>query len=79
MPPSPRLSAPAGEALHVGALSDIASRYDLILCDVWGVLHDGLAALPAAAEALAAYRQGGASASSSKAISASGRTPSTRS
>lgn len=38
------------------ALSD---RYDVVLCDVWGVLHDGVAAHIEAADALARFREGG--------------------
>lgn len=40
-------------------LSGLAPRYDLILCDIWGVLHDGLHAHPAAGDALARYRTAG--------------------
>ncbi|GGH11656.1 haloacid dehalogenase [Alsobacter metallidurans] len=34
-------------------------RYDLILCDIWGVLHDGLKAHPGAGDALTRFRQAG--------------------
>jgi HAD superfamily hydrolase (TIGR01459 family) len=34
-------------------------RYDVVFCDVWGVIHDGHAAYPAAGEALARFRSGG--------------------
>ncbi|NNM72483.1 TIGR01459 family HAD-type hydrolase [Enterovirga aerilata] len=37
----------------------LAPRYDLLLCDVWGVLHDGLRAFPDAGSALQRYREGG--------------------
>lgn len=40
-------------------LSSVASRYDAILCDVWGVVHDGVKAYAGAGEALARYREGG--------------------
>ncbi|PWE17804.1 TIGR01459 family HAD-type hydrolase [Marinicauda salina] len=40
-------------------LSDLAPRYDAILCDVWGVIRDGHALIPAAIEALQRYRAGG--------------------
>ncbi len=44
----------------LAGLAEIADRYDAILCDVWGVVHNGLAAHPTAVEALLAYRhQGG--------------------
>jgi HAD superfamily hydrolase (TIGR01459 family) len=41
------------------SLSGIAGNYDAILSDVWGVLHNGIAAHPTACEALVRYRQGG--------------------
>jgi HAD superfamily hydrolase (TIGR01459 family) len=45
----------------ITGLGEIASAYDLVLCDVWGVLHDGIVAFPPAAEALTRFRkQGGA-------------------
>ena len=40
----------------LAGLRGIAEGYDLILCDVWGVLHDGTRAHPAAGEALIAFR-----------------------
>jgi HAD superfamily hydrolase (TIGR01459 family) len=39
--------------------SILAPRYDVVLCDIWGVVHNGLTAYPAACEALARYRAGG--------------------
>ena len=40
--------------------SAIASRYDVVLCDIWGVVHDGIAAHAGACDALRRYRaQGG--------------------
>jgi HAD superfamily hydrolase (TIGR01459 family) len=40
--------------------SPLARAYDVLLCDVWGVVHNGIAAFPAACEALARFRgQGG--------------------
>jgi HAD superfamily hydrolase (TIGR01459 family) len=41
--------------------SVIAPDYDLILCDVWGVVHNGLKATPAACDALMRARARGAS------------------
>lgn len=39
---------------------DLLPRYDVLLCDVWGVVHDGNRAFAAAGEALANFRdQGG--------------------
>jgi HAD superfamily hydrolase (TIGR01459 family) len=40
-------------------LSTIASRYDVILCDVWGVLHNGARAWAEASDALTRFREGG--------------------
>ncbi|MFJ7439556.1 TIGR01459 family HAD-type hydrolase [Methylorubrum thiocyanatum] len=36
--------------------AEVAERYDLILCDVWGVLHDGTRGHAAAREALIRFR-----------------------
>ncbi len=42
-------------------LADLNADYDVIFCDVWGVLHNGVEAWPFAGEALRAFRtQGGA-------------------
>ena len=40
----------------ITGLSEIASGYDALICDVWGVIHDGKHAYPAAAEALIRFR-----------------------
>ncbi len=40
----------------LNGLGAIADRYDLILCDVWGVLHDGQKAHAPAGEALIRFR-----------------------
>jgi HAD superfamily hydrolase (TIGR01459 family) len=41
-------------------LSALTDRYDVLLCDVWGVIHNGREAFPVACEALARFRaQGG--------------------
>jgi HAD superfamily hydrolase (TIGR01459 family) len=37
----------------------LASRYDVLLCDVWGVVHNGIAAFPEAGDALARFRARG--------------------
>ena len=42
-----------------GGLSDISERYDTILCDVWGVIHNGRHAFEEACEALTRFRGGG--------------------
>ncbi len=41
---------------HAAALLE---RYDVLVCDVWGVVHDGRHAYAAAGEALARFRAGG--------------------
>ena len=43
----------------VAGLGALAGRYDLVFCDVWGVLHDGISAFPAAGDALRRFRSGG--------------------
>ena len=43
----------------IAGLSDIAGDYDAILCDVWGVVHNGVASFPAACDALARFRDRG--------------------
>ncbi|MEL7107819.1 MAG: TIGR01459 family HAD-type hydrolase [Pseudomonadota bacterium] len=44
-----------------GGLAAIADQYDAVLCDVWGVIHNGRFAFDEACEALVRYReQGGA-------------------
>ena len=42
-------------------LSEIADRYDVVLCDVWGVVHDGKVPFAASVDALRRFsEQGGA-------------------
>jgi HAD superfamily hydrolase (TIGR01459 family) len=43
----------------IAALSDIAARYDVLFCDLWGCVHDGLRPFPAAISALRDYRARG--------------------
>ena len=51
------MSDPTGE---ISGLRQIAASYDAVLSDVWGVVHNGVAAHPTAVEALANFRgQGG--------------------
>ena len=52
------LSAPA-EIVVVPGLRALADRYDLLLCDIWGVVHDGERSFPAAREALRRFRAKG--------------------
>lgn len=43
----------------IKGLSAIADRYEALLCDVWGVLHNGQVAYPGVADALGKFRAGG--------------------
>ncbi len=54
-----RAQETTGEVALVEGLSRLAPRYDLILCDVGGVLHNGLVAFAPASEALTRFRAGG--------------------
>ncbi|WP_419909832.1 TIGR01459 family HAD-type hydrolase [Hoeflea sp.] len=40
-------------------LAELHADYDVIFCDVWGVLHNGVEARPFAGEALSAFRRHG--------------------
>jgi HAD superfamily hydrolase (TIGR01459 family) len=40
----------------VSGLAELAPRYDALLCDVWGVIHNGRESFPAACAALARFR-----------------------
>ncbi|HEX3365664.1 TIGR01459 family HAD-type hydrolase [Phenylobacterium sp.] len=40
----------------VAGLSQLSGRYDALLCDVWGVIHNGRESFPAACDALAKFR-----------------------
>ena len=44
---------------QISGLSEISDRYDAILCDIWGVVHNGVAAFPPASEALVSFRRRG--------------------
>ena len=44
---------------RIQGLKELAGEYDSLLCDVWGVLHNGVAAFPAAVDALLAFRRNG--------------------
>lgn len=52
------MTASARPALVKG-LKSLAENYDLILCDVWGVLHNGVKAYEAAGDALTRFRDEG--------------------
>ncbi|MDQ1194360.1 TIGR01459 family HAD-type hydrolase [Agrobacterium sp. SORGH_AS 787] len=45
---------------RVCSLGEIAEKFDVILCDVWGVLHHGVKGLELAEAALTSVRQAGA-------------------
>ena len=49
-PPQPRVAR---------GLSELAGRYDVVFCDIWGVVHNGEARYPAACDALQRFRQQG--------------------
>ncbi|KAK0340553.1 hypothetical protein LTR94_030044, partial [Friedmanniomyces endolithicus] len=40
-------------------LSAVADDYDILLCDVWGVIHNGRESWPAACEALTQFNEKG--------------------
>lgn len=43
----------------ISGLAEIATGYRILLCDVWGVVHNGVAAYPGAGKALAEFRRQG--------------------
>jgi HAD superfamily hydrolase (TIGR01459 family) len=45
-----------GDMRRIPGLRTLAERYDALLCDVWGVLHNGVAAYPDAVDALRRFR-----------------------
>lgn len=44
---------------RIRSLRDVIDRYDAVLCDVWGVVHDGRAVLPGVPELLSGLRESG--------------------
>lgn len=44
---------------QIDGLGEISESYDAILCDIWGVLHNGVASFAAASEALVSFRRRG--------------------
>jgi HAD superfamily hydrolase (TIGR01459 family) len=44
---------------QIRGLGEISDRYDAILCDIWGVVHNGVASFAPASEALVAFRRRG--------------------
>ncbi|PSH64205.1 MULTISPECIES: TIGR01459 family HAD-type hydrolase [Phyllobacterium] len=45
--------------VHLQRLDALMDRYDVLLCDVWGVLHNGVDSFAAASSALSRARQAG--------------------
>lgn len=43
----------------IGSLAEIGPNYDVLFCDLWGCVHNGIRAYPAAVAALQQFRQGG--------------------
>lgn len=43
----------------IQSLSELSDRYDALLVDLWGCVHNGVEAFPEAVAALQAYRKGG--------------------
>ena len=44
---------------QIFGLSEISDHYDVILCDIWGVLHNGVASFTQASDALVLFRRRG--------------------
>ena len=40
-------------------MRDLSARYPIWLCDIWGVVHNGVAHFPPAVAALKAHREAG--------------------
>jgi len=64
MPPKPHPKSPRQLPMFapvetLDRFSALAPRYDVLLCDVWGVVHNGIVAHAEACEALARFRAGG--------------------
>ena len=53
--PAPSIDLPR----RLGKLAEVSGGYDAIFCDIWGVVHDGLAKHAAAEKALADARRAG--------------------
>jgi HAD superfamily hydrolase (TIGR01459 family) len=49
----------ARDIRQIEGLGEISDRYDAILCDIWGVLHNGVASFDPASKALSAFRRRG--------------------
>lgn len=53
------MSDPSSELRVLSGLSEVADDFAAAMCDVWGVIHNGVAAYQEACEALARFRSGG--------------------
>src|SRR5260370_6769519 len=49
----------ARDVRQIRGLADISDRYDVILCDIWGVLHNGVVSFATASQALVEFRRRG--------------------
>ncbi len=47
------------KSLYLSSFSDISQNYSALICDIWGVVHNGLIAHEKAVKALIKYRQAG--------------------
>ncbi|WP_029031683.1 TIGR01459 family HAD-type hydrolase [Salinarimonas rosea] len=56
---APAARAAAEAVAFIPGFSAVSERYDVALCDVWGVVHNGLAAYPGASDALTRFRRAG--------------------
>lgn len=60
MPPSSPLDTPpALPPPIIGGAGALLQNYDVLFCDVWGVVHNGIRAYPGATDALIRFRQRG--------------------
>ncbi len=48
-----------GNTKRIQGLAEISDQYELVLCDVWGVLHNGVTARKGAIEALSKFKLNG--------------------
>ncbi len=47
------------DATIINGIGALAGRYDALLCDAWGVIHNGVELFPGAGEAMEQFRAGG--------------------
>ena len=59
IPPLPVQPAVPAASLFVAGLGELAPAYDVVLCDVWGVVHNGRQHFAPACAALARFRAAG--------------------